>query len=179
MALRAGYYGLKNSVKRTLEKLASDMAGAKIIKSIGDGLSLSDQGSLAASIDPDTMEIKNHKLAAKVQSSGFDYSTTEFDTGMKWIDGKPVYGLVIEKTFSLTNTGTTSNDIIFNAGQLPNVETVISVIAARERTDEVKASYINVPSSFWYSDNMIKMYTSQQWSNLTHLILFYTKVDAE
>lgn len=66
MALRSGYYGLKNSVKRTLEKLASDMSGAKIIKTIGDGLSLSAQGSLAASIDTDTMEFKDHKLAAKI-----------------------------------------------------------------------------------------------------------------
>lgn len=69
MALRSGYYGLKNSVKRTLEKLASDMSGAKIIKTIGDGLSLSDQGALAANIDSDTMEFKDHKLAAKVLSA--------------------------------------------------------------------------------------------------------------
>lgn len=66
MALRSGYYGLKNSVKRTLEKLASDMSGAKIIKTIGDGLSLSAQGALAANIDTDTMEFKDHKLAAKI-----------------------------------------------------------------------------------------------------------------
>lgn len=70
MALRSGYYGLKNSVKRTLEKLASDMSGAKIIKTIGDGLSLSEQGALAANIDSDTMEFKDHKLAAKI-TSGF------------------------------------------------------------------------------------------------------------
>ena len=69
MALRAGYYGLKNSVKRSLEKLASDMSGVKIIKTIGDGLSLSDQGALAANIDTDTMEFKDHKLAAKVGSA--------------------------------------------------------------------------------------------------------------
>lgn len=69
MALRSGYYGLKNSVKRRLEKLASDMSGAKIIKTIGDGLSLSDQGALAANIDTDTMEFKDHKLAAKVSSA--------------------------------------------------------------------------------------------------------------
>lgn len=66
MALRSGYYGLKNSVKRSLEKLASDMSGAKIIKTVGDGLTLSEQGSLAADIDSDTMEFKDHKLAAKI-----------------------------------------------------------------------------------------------------------------
>lgn len=48
MALRAGYYGLKNSVKKTLEKLAADMVGAKIIKSVGAGLTLSDAGELSS-----------------------------------------------------------------------------------------------------------------------------------
>lgn len=71
MALRAGYYGLKNSVKRTLEKLASDMAGAKIIKSVGNGLTLSDQGVLSAKIDDSTMEFINGKLSVKNGSSAF------------------------------------------------------------------------------------------------------------
>lgn len=80
MALRSGYYGLKNSVKRTLEKLASDMSGAKIIKTIGDGLSLSAQGVLAADIDSDTMEFKDHKLAAKIPTLS-NYSCEEIYSG--------------------------------------------------------------------------------------------------
>lgn len=48
MALRAGYYGIKKSVARILEKLASDMAGAVIIKSVGDGLSISEEGVLSS-----------------------------------------------------------------------------------------------------------------------------------
>lgn len=46
MALRAGYYGLKNSVKKKLEKLAADTTGMKIIKTIGDGLNLTNAGKL-------------------------------------------------------------------------------------------------------------------------------------
>lgn len=46
MALRAGYYGLKNTVKKKLEKLAADTAGMKIIKTIGDGLNLTNAGKL-------------------------------------------------------------------------------------------------------------------------------------
>ena len=46
MALRAGYYGLKGSVKKALEKLAADMVGAKIIKTIGNGLNLTTAGKL-------------------------------------------------------------------------------------------------------------------------------------
>lgn len=61
MALKAGYKGIKKSV---LESLLS-LLGSKVIKSIGDGLSLSSEGALATDIDTDTMEYKNHKLAAK------------------------------------------------------------------------------------------------------------------
>ena len=70
MALKAGYKGIKKSV---LESLIS-LLGSKVIKSIGDGLSLSEEGALATSIDTDTMEYKDHKLAAKlpVIPSGYE-----------------------------------------------------------------------------------------------------------
>ena len=97
MALRAGYYGLKNSVKRTLEKLASDMAGAKIIKTIGDGLTLSDQGALAANIDSDTMEFKDHKLAAKKPEIPSSYTIDEL-----WDYEVEGSGTVVYNTYSLT-----------------------------------------------------------------------------
>lgn len=67
MALKAGYNGIKKSV---LDSLMS-LLGAKVIKTIGNGLSLSDAGALAADIDSDTMEFKEGKLAAKV-TSGFE-----------------------------------------------------------------------------------------------------------
>ena len=65
MALRAGYYGIK---KKILEKVNA-LPG---IKTIGTGLSLSSAGVLSA-------------------TGGIDYSTTEQDTGIKWIDGKTIY----------------------------------------------------------------------------------------
>ena len=46
MALRAGYYGLKGSVKKALEQLAGNISGMKIIKSFGDGLNLTNAGKL-------------------------------------------------------------------------------------------------------------------------------------
>lgn len=69
MALRAGYYGLKKSAIDALKTAASMIAGMANIKTIGDGLTLSDQGELAANIDSDTMEFKDHKLAAKIPES--------------------------------------------------------------------------------------------------------------
>lgn len=70
MALKAGYKGVKKSV---LESLVS-LLGSKVIKSVGDGLSLSEEGALATNIDTDTMEYKDHKLAAKlpVIPSGYE-----------------------------------------------------------------------------------------------------------
>lgn len=62
MALKAGYKGIKKSFADKLATLLS----AKVIKSIGNGLSLSEQGALAAEIDTETMEFKTGKLAAKL-----------------------------------------------------------------------------------------------------------------
>lgn len=92
MALKAGYKGIKKSV---LEKLL-ELTGSLSIKSIGNGLDLSDAGALAADIDTDTMEFKDGKLAAKAVT--VDYSTTEFNTGRKWVDGKDIYGKVTAPT---------------------------------------------------------------------------------
>lgn len=98
MALRAGYYGVKGNLLSVISKLG----GAKIIKSIGDGLKLTSAGKLSCDIDSDTMEFKNGKLAAK--STGFDYSETPVKTGQKWIDGKDVY-CVVKLVESLTVPG--------------------------------------------------------------------------
>lgn len=105
MALRAGYYGLKNSVKKKLEKLAADMAGAKIIKSFGDGLNLTSTGKLnltAATASKiggvkvgEGLNISDGGVLSS-DGSGYQYSTTKFDTGLKWTNGSTVYGLVIE-----------------------------------------------------------------------------------
>lgn len=61
MALRAGYYGVKKNVLATI----AAMAGAKIIKTIGDGLKLTSAGKLSCDIDTDTMTFKSGKLSAK------------------------------------------------------------------------------------------------------------------
>lgn len=64
MALRAGYYGVKKNLLSVINKLS----GAKVIKTIGDGLKLTSAGKLSCDIDTETMEFKNGKLAAKATS---------------------------------------------------------------------------------------------------------------
>lgn len=101
MALRSGYYGLKNATKKILEKLAADTAGMKIIKSFGDGLSLSNAGKLnttAATANKlgtikvgQGLSIENGVLSVDSSGGGMIYSTTEVATGEKWYDDSDIY----------------------------------------------------------------------------------------
>lgn len=105
MALRAGYYGIKTAIKQKLEKLIKDMDGAKIIKTIGAGLNLSDQGELSAKIASDTqlgcikvgenLSINEAGVLSATASGGSAALAldTEVDTG-KTLDGKPVYAVL-------------------------------------------------------------------------------------
>lgn len=77
--------------------LINSLAAAKIIKTIGDGLKLTNAGKLSVDINPETMEFKSGKVSAKATS--INYSTTEQNSGKKWIDGKDVY----VKTLNITN----------------------------------------------------------------------------
>lgn len=122
MALRAGYYGLKNSVKRTLEKLAKDTAGMKIIKTIGDGLNLTSAGKLnvtAATASKiggikvgEGLEIVDGVLNVTA-SGGLDYSLTKQDTGLKWLDGRTIYKQTFQGTCSAVDTDITITDCDF------------------------------------------------------------------
>lgn len=122
MALRSGYYGLKNVTKKILEKLAADTEGMKIIKSFGDGLSLSDSGELdmtagsASKIGGfkvgDNLEVdENGALNCTVDGGGIVLSTTEHPVGT--YNGKVLY----EKTVTGTLPGGTgSKDFALPSG---------------------------------------------------------------
>lgn len=62
MALRSGYYGVKKNLLNIITKLSDN----KIIKNIGNGLKLTNTGSLSVDIDTDSMKfLTNGKLASK------------------------------------------------------------------------------------------------------------------
>ena len=52
--------------------------------------------------------------------SSYNYSTTKYDTGKKWLNGNTVYGLVIEGNLPATTTATT-------IATIPNMETLITI----------------------------------------------------
>ena len=100
MALRAGYYGLKNTVKKKLEKLAADTSGMKIIKTIGDGLNLTKAGKLNVTAATDSklggvivgsgLSIDNGVLIAVSGTSWkYDVSGTPYNAGT-YIDSNGV-----------------------------------------------------------------------------------------
>lgn len=111
MALRAGYYGLKNSVKRSLEKLASDLSGAKIIKTISNGLTLSDAGALSCKIDSGTMEFTEAGELKAKQQGGFKVidtsnvivATTQYTGTASYV--ATVDCAVVAKISTTANTG--------------------------------------------------------------------------
>ena len=132
MALRAGYYGLKNTVKKKLEKLAADTSGMKIIKTIGDGLNLTDAGKLnvkAATASAlggikvgEGLEIVNGVLNVTI-SGGYDYSSSNIvDTGQKWIDGKTIYCRVFTGVSIPKTAYTTSLDLTVEIDTLIKLE---------------------------------------------------------
>lgn len=87
MALKAGYKGIKKSLAIGIAAFIQKFSDALVIKSIGSGLDLSEDGELSAS------------------AQSVDYSTTEFNTGKKWIDGSDIYGIVIVEDNPITSGG--------------------------------------------------------------------------
>lgn len=91
--------------------VASDetLGGVKI----GEGLDIDENGVLSASVTPYTPP---------------DYSTSEVDTGMKWIDGKTIYRKVIVLAEAISiNANTWTSGIDFTADKIIDVRTYYSV----------------------------------------------------
>lgn len=109
MALKAGYYGIKKALESSIKSLVETMSGALIIKSLDDTMSLSDEGELSITLDNEVTENSDNPVTSGAVFSaleniggGIDYSTTEQDTGLKWIDNKSIYCKTIHKSGTFT-----------------------------------------------------------------------------
>lgn len=115
------------------------------------------------------------KMAAP--SGGVDYSTSEQDTGLKWIDGKAIYS----KTF--TAAGGSGNTVTIQTG-LSGVDNIIKCegMATRENDSIYSLPGLNI-DSFNYScslqikSDMSELYVkSPQWNPSNVIVtLYYTK----
>ena len=123
---------------------ASTLGGIKV----GEGLSITEGGVLSA------------------DSGVVDYSTTETDTGRKWIDGSTIY----EKVFALPSSIKVGNDWVSTG----ITDSTISKILRAEGLMGDGSSYICLNAVM---DNGVLKVTKEStgWNNTTHIILRYTK----
>lgn len=166
MALRAGYVGVKKSMLGVI----SSLAGAKVIKTIGDGLKLTSAGKLSVDINTETMEFKGGKLSAKTASA--DYDTDEVDTGAKWTDGKPIYRKVIHSDTAIANS------TVLVSG----VEHVVNAYGSQLYVGDSNHRWYNFPYGAglrWelYTDsNEVKALVTERSFSTCDWIFEYTKV---
>lgn len=145
MALKAGYIGIKKSMLGLINSLAS----AKLIKSFGDGLNLTNAGKLnmtAATASKiggvkigEGLEITAQGVLKCTVIGGFDYSSDEFDTGQKWIDGRPIYG----RTFHV-DTPTNSGELM----QLAEGDLIVRIEGAFDFTSGTDVTRRQLPMYF-------------------------------
>lgn len=102
MALKAGYYG----VKKSLFNIIKGLSGAKIIKTIGNGLKLTNAGALSVDIDINTMEFKAGKLSSK---GGFDIKSLTYTGAGENPSSIDLSELIELPTMILGITGTSSD----------------------------------------------------------------------
>ena len=123
MALRAGYYGIKNALLKKLEGLTN----AVVIKSIGEGLDLSAAGELS-----------------NTSTGGLDYSTTEQDTGLKWYDGSGIFVKTISS--DITNISTSINHEITNLDKVIDIKAIAELVSASSGKSAFNAMRIAIGS---------------------------------
>jgi hypothetical protein len=117
-----------------------------------------------------------------IKSTAGDYSTTETNTGQRWIDGKDIYRIVVDTLF-----GPTKNT--FNVvGNIPNIDTVI-YLDGMSRDGSVNNPINHMPVLFYGvyeqvgsrlhitpSGDIVEIHTTG-WDNCTlRIIAEYTKI---
>lgn len=99
-------------------------------------------------------------------TGGIDYSTSEQDTGIKWIDGKNIY----QKTYSFENV------VIVVANQYSNIVTDASLNASTIIKGFSSASDLATftPTSITYVSDVLQAYYTSAWS-IKYFTVYYTK----
>lgn len=141
--------GMKNPffVMRRLKESFADVA-SKVVDASGDKVTVTQ--TLTEGTEIGSIKVNNNTTtlyAPAGGSGGLDYSTTEQDTGLKWIDNKSVY----VKTIIAAGP---SGNLEIDTG-LTNVDTVVemSVIMSRnDNSNTVSSTYINISDMSWCTE---------------------------
>lgn len=180
MALKAGYIGIKKSMLGIINGLAS----AKLIKSFGDGLNLTQAGKLnmTAATTSKIGGVKigeglniNDGVVSVSASCVVDYSSTEVDTGIKWIDGKTIYAksYFMDSSIPATNT---SFDTIADLDNLIDAKGSVT-IGTNTLSISFKASSSGCFPQIMTGGNVTLSYSGT--ISKFNLTIYYTKTEQE
>lgn len=108
------------------------------------------------------------ELANAGGGGGVDYSTTEQDTGIKWIDGKNIY----QKTYEVTGTYTLGNDAWTTIITDASIDTLINVMSINSD------GTVSDGRMRWHFDTAAVQAAAIALLNLTDptVTIYYTKV---
>lgn len=126
-----------------------------------------------ASLQTTYSSSKIEQLISGIGGGGVDYSTTEQDTGLKWIDEKNIY----QKTIVLAN----EIDISSSGANIPNtefsglnIENIVNATAYRLVSDN-RDGCANIPISMWLYNGDYNIYAIGTWSGVRTITIQYTK----
>ena len=147
----------------------------------GDGIDIT-EGAISADVDGTTIGINSttKKLECLVSGGGgVDYSTTETDTGLRWIDNSTVYQKVVS-VGSLTTSDTDTPHGISNLGHVISVDCVMNVTGGTNSGKRIPIPQVtflnNSPKlTILVDDTNITTHSSANYIGDCYAILRYTK----
>lgn len=80
---------------------------------------------------------KNVAEALKNAKGGYDYSTTEYDTNSKWIDGHEIYGIIVPVEISTTEK---TSAVDLNLGETATVVGLSAIAYGTTNSKDIVAS---------------------------------------
>ncbi|MBO7735626.1 MAG: hypothetical protein J6S67_23875 [Methanobrevibacter sp.] len=128
-------------------------------------------------LDGEQWDLKDSPLSEQV-SSLQTYSTTEINTGMKWIDGKPIYRKVVDfgslpnNTYKDKDTGIRGVDTVINIRGYSSNGNIVLPLPNASSYDERE-----IQVSFTLSSGVLRITTGDDRTGYTNtkVILEYTK----
>ena len=104
-----------------------------------------------------------------------DYSTEETLTGGTWIDGKPIYRIVVEDTSGTSGSQSAISSSAYDILSTKNIEKVISACWSRPASNDYNSLYVPVEIEIASSSIRKRGMSSARGYEGSYLILEYTK----
>ena len=157
-----------SSDKEALEDLLSNAQALIAVAEDGaEGVPFDNTGTEFSSTDVQSAI----EEAASMGGGGVDYSTTETDTGLSWIDGNPIY----QRVFEFENALTVGASAWVSAGiAIANIGRII-------RADSMYTNYTYYPIMADYYNDDVKLLSCRKNDDtyVKYLVLQYTKISPE